>query len=342
MADVSRISRTQQGRLLGYQRGAVLRHIRNIAEYLDGSDVLLPNSLILALSADVRFRGRRGPRAGDHYTSVGTIELPLPRNGHPKPAWIVDGQQRAFALARCRRRGFPVVVNAFVAERAEMQREQFLRVNSTKPLPRGLITELLPEVDGIFPAQLAVRRIPSAVCNLLNSDPDSPFRGLIRRSSTNDHRGGRAVVSDAAVVQMIHDSLVSPRGCLFTYRNVASGTVDLAGVRDVLVTYWNAVRAEFPEAWGPPPSRSRLMHGAGIRSMGRVMDHVMKVINIKDPGVRAEVRRELKVLRPVCRWTAGTWEILDGMRWNAIQNVPSHVRALSEGLVRSYIQGRGQ
>ena len=39
-----------------------------------------------------------------------------------------------------------VPVNAFIADDVPSQRDQFLRVNNTRPLPRGLITELLPEV----------------------------------------------------------------------------------------------------------------------------------------------------------------------------------------------------
>jgi DGQHR domain-containing protein len=340
VAEIMRVGRSEHGRLLGYQRAEVRRHIRNITEYLDSEDVLLPNSLVLALSSEVRFRGLRGPRGGDSHASVGTIEIPIPTNGGPKPGFIVDGQQRALALSRSRRTGFPVVINAFVADHADVQREQFLRVNSTKPLPRGLITELLPEVKGVLPARLATRRVPSAICDLLNTDTESPFRGLIWRSSMAQQSRGRAVVADTAIVQMIHDSLLSPKGCLFTYRNTATGTVDVAGIRAVLVTFWNAVREEFSEAWGLPPSRSRLMHGAGIRAMGRVMDYVMKGIGPIDSRAGIRVRRELATLRPVARWTGGTWDIVNGMKWNEIQNVPSHVRALGEALVRNYLQAR--
>ena len=133
---------------------------------------------------------------------------------------------------------------------------------------------------------------------------------------------------------------MSPKGCLFTYRNVATGIVDLAGISRVLAIFWDAVRAEFPDAWGLPPTRSRLMHGTGIRSMGRVMDHVMKGIDAEDRRASSWVRRELRLLRPVCRWTSGTWEILNDLRWNEIQNVPTHVRALGEALVRSYLRAR--
>src|SRR5262249_23473669 len=155
VADISRVRRSEHGQLLGYQRAEVRRHIRNITDYLDGPDVLLPNSLVLALSPGGRFKGTRGRRGADSYASAGTIEIPIPRNGGPRPAWIVDGQQRAMALSRCQRKDFPVVVNAFVADGVAIHREQFLRVNSTKPLPRGLITELLPEVSGVLPSRLA-------------------------------------------------------------------------------------------------------------------------------------------------------------------------------------------
>src|SRR5438445_2010179 len=171
IADIARVGRDQGGRLIRYQQPAVTRHIKNIAEYLDSEAPLVPNSLIVALSETVRFTpiGRQTPGAA--YLVPGTITIPLPRNGGPRPAWIVDGQQRALALARSRRKDFPVAINAFVTDNVESQREHFLRVNSTRPLPRGLITELLPEVGGVLPRHLAIRRAPSRLGDLLSQDP---------------------------------------------------------------------------------------------------------------------------------------------------------------------------
>ena len=40
---------------------------------------------------------------------------------------------------------FPIAVNAFFVADAHEQKEQFILVNSTKPLPKGLLYELLPE-----------------------------------------------------------------------------------------------------------------------------------------------------------------------------------------------------
>src|ERR1043166_925458 len=62
LADISRLDRNDGGKLLGYQRPAVRKHIRGIVEYLNGEKVLFPNSIILALSSSVRFMKSRGPK----------------------------------------------------------------------------------------------------------------------------------------------------------------------------------------------------------------------------------------------------------------------------------------
>ena len=80
-------------------------------------------------------------------------------------------------------KGSSFPINAFIADDIELQRDQFLRVNNTKPLPRGLITELLPQVSSVLPSAMEAKKLPSALCDLLNTDDASPFKGLIIRSS---------------------------------------------------------------------------------------------------------------------------------------------------------------
>src|SRR4051812_37893713 len=96
------------------------------------------------------------------------------------------------------------------------------------------------ELPAVLPPRLAARRIPSAVCDWLNRSRDSPFRGLIRRASSAASPG--PVVTDTAVVKMVEGSLHAPSGCLFPYRNVATGETDLDGMCSLLVSYWTAVR----------------------------------------------------------------------------------------------------
>ena len=118
VAEISRITRDEDGKLLGYQRPDVRQHVQNIVDYLDSDSVIFPNSIILALSTSVKFKQSRGPGTDDGYAKSGTLEIQLPTGDGPKPAWIVDGQQRALALTKCKRRDIPIPVNAFVATNA--------------------------------------------------------------------------------------------------------------------------------------------------------------------------------------------------------------------------------
>lgn len=342
IAEISRISRNDAGKLIGYQRPEVKRHVQEIVDYLNGKDILFPNSLILALTSKVRFVRSRGPDVNDGMATSGTLEIPLPRPSGPKPAWIVDGQQRALALSMCKAKRFPIPVNAFVSDEVGLQRDQFLRVNNTKPLPRGLITELLPAISTQLPTHLSARRIPSAICDWLNQDERSPFRGLIRRASTAKANKEDTVVTDTSIVKMIEESLTSPSGCLFPYRNIATSETDFDGICFILVAYWTAVRETFPQAWGKPPAESRLMHGAGLRSMGRLMDRVMSGIDPRVPKAVALAKRELQFIAPICRWTDGMWEDLNDTRWDEIQNIHRHIRVLSNLLIRSYVQAKSK
>ena len=339
IADISRVSRDDLGELIGYQRPEVRSHIQEITDYLDGDQPLFPNPIIIALPSTVRFTCSRGPNVSDGIAASGTLEIPLRSgNGH-RPGWIVDGQQRAYALAAAKRQDFPVPVNAFIADSVDVQRDQFLRINNTKPLPRGLVTELLPKISTPLPPRLSVRKIPSALCDLLNSSDESPFRGLIRRPSASAAKGKNAVITDSSLIQALQESLTSPSGCLFPYRNLSSGETDFTGIWSALVLYWDAVKGTFPNAWGKPPAQSRLMHGAGIRAMGRLMDRIMASIDARQPGARELVTADLALLAPHCHWTEGRWDGL-GLRWNEIQNVPRHIHELSSFLMRTYLQAR--
>jgi DGQHR domain-containing protein len=341
IAEVSRVSRDETGKLIGYQRTEVKRHVQDIVEYLNSGNVLFPNSLILALSSRVKFTASRGPKVGDRNATPGILEIPLVKNGAPKPAWIVDGQQRALAISKSKRQSLPIPINAFIADDVEIQRDQFLRVNNTKPLPRGLITELLPEVSSPLPSTLEARKIPSALCELLNTDANSPFQGLIRRTSSSPAHRKRAMIADASIIKMIQESISSPSGCLFPYRNMASGETDFGGIWRILLAYWTAVKQTFPDAWGKPPSKSRLMHGAGLRAMGRLMDRVMSSINPNAADAVVRVKAELNVVAPLCRWTSGRWTDIGDLSWDEVQNVPRHIRLLSSFLVRTYVHHRG-
>ena len=338
IADISRISRDNDGKLIGYQRAGVRRHVQDIVDYLNEDSILFPNSIILALSSKVKFMKSRGPATGDGYAKAGIIKIPIPAEGSTKPAWIVDGQQRALALSKCeKRKNFPIPVNAFVADDVDLQRDQFFRVNSSKPLPKNLISKLLPEANSTLPGNIPVKKVPMAISGWLNEQKRSPFYRLVKRASNSSETKKTSVIDESAVEKMIQESFTQPSGCLFPFRNMATGETDIDGVTNLLVTYWSAVRDAFPAAWGKPPSKSRLMHGAGIRAMGRLMDRIMPNIKLSDENARAGTVRELKRITPICHWTKGYWEPIQ-LKWNEITYTPRHVNLLTNLLVRAYVQ----
>jgi DGQHR domain-containing protein len=328
IADIARLRRDEQ-ELKGFQRGEIKAHVNSIVQFLDSGKVLFPNAIILALSKDVEFASARGRKPGKicEVGDAGTLTIPIHPIGQ-RAAWIVDGQQRSLALARSTNKSIAVPVIGFVSDDIEAQREQFILVNKAKPLPKRLIDELLPEISVLLPRDLAARQLPSALCEMLNSDKDSPFFGLIKRESNPTSSSG--IVADSALIEAMRLSLKSPSGALGQFKRSGEGA-DANGMYDALVLYWRAVRDAFPEAWGKPTTQSRLMHSAGIRAMGALMDQIM----LRTDGASdrsSAVLAILKRLAPHCHWTSGRWEEINFV-WNEVQSTSQHISKLTEHLM---------
>lgn len=331
IAEISRIRRADNGQLDGFQRKEIREHIKEIVDYLDRGEVLFPNAIILAVNNDVEFKQARGrdPSGLLDVGQIGTLIIPL-RNQGQRSAWIVDGQQRALALAESRNREIPVPVVAFIAPEISVQREQFILVNKARPLPTRLINELLPEVDVHLPRDLAARKIPSELCRLLNVDPRSPFYRRIKQPSEESTE--EAVISDSAVIDVIRRSVNEPLGALAAYRGLVNGSVNTTEMYRVLLLFWGAVADVFPDAWALPPTHSRLTHSAGLKAMGILMDRMLDRYGTRSDPAKS-VHNALSRMTPYCSWTGGEWEGI-GMAWNDIQNVTRHIRMLTDQLLR--------
>jgi DGQHR domain-containing protein len=333
IADISRVERDEGDSLKGFQRPEIRNHVKGITEYLNQKDILFPNAIILAISREVRFVAARGtkPTGDEGLADAGTLTIPIHIEGE-RVAWIVDGQQRSLGLAQASNQSIAVPVIAFVSDSLAVQREQFILVNKAKPLPTRLINELLPETrEVLLPRDLLASKIPSEICGLLNREPGSPFFRLIKRPS--DKSSATGVVTDTPVIRMIRASIKNPLGALAPFKATSQEPTDLASMYQLLVTYWTAVKEVFPEAWGKDPTKSRLMHKAGIEAMGMLMDKICARLG-GNPDVK-DVRLELERVAPFCRWTSGTWDSL-GLAWNDIEGTGSDIRKLQDALVRAY------
>jgi len=322
-ATVSRVHR-KGGALEGYQRPEVMAHVRAIRRYLESDGAMLPNAIVVAFDNRVKFRAVAGADPSG-ISRLGTLVIPLEpnQNDADKPGWVVDGQQRSAAIRDADIESFPIAAVGFIARGDGEQRSQFILVNSTKPLPKGLIHELLPETQGQLPPAYLRKKLPAYLMTRLNVDSDSPFRGLIDTPTTAE-----GYIKDNSVLKMIENSLYD--GALYQYRDPQDGLGDDEEMLQHLKYYWHLVQECWPEAWALPPRKSRLTHGAGIQSLGYVMDFLTEGKPAPElPGL--EIEDALACLRSSAAWTTGTWELQPGdvRRWNGIQNTPNDVRLLA-------------
>jgi DGQHR domain-containing protein len=331
-AAVSRIRRDGDAQVEGYQRPEVRSHIASIRRYLESEAPMIPNALVVAFDKRVQFEPLPGAPAVS-YARPGTLIIPASGDqaDEDKPGWIVDGQQRSAAIRDARIGSFPVVVTAFITDSDEDQRSQFILVNSAKPLPKGLIYELLPATNGALPMPLQARRFPAVLLTRLNGQVRSPLYRKIRTPTTPE-----GIVKDNSILKMIENSLSD--GALYSYRDPATGTGDDEQMMDLLVAFWAAVRDVFADAWDKPPRHSRLMHGVGIVSLGFIMDAIFDRYSRKRVPRTDDFANDLSELREVCRWTSGFWDFGPGAqrKWNELQNTARDIQLLTNYLLFEY------
>jgi DGQHR domain-containing protein len=326
-AAISRVGRDDDLAIRGYQRPEVLSHINAIRAYIESETPMIPNGIVVAFDARVRFEPAIRPRNGDSGCETGVLIIPLDQD--ERPGWIVDGQQRAAAIRDAQVERFPIFVNAFVTEEVAEQRAQFILVNSTKPLPKGLIHELLPATDAPLPLALHKKRLPALLLERLNYDVDSPLQGRIRTPTS-----GGGSIKDNSVLKMLENSISD--GALYPYRFTDQGRPAVDEMLQILKAFWSAVSRVFDEAWDKPPRQSRLTHGLGIVSLGFLMDAIAEQFEQIEPDT-ADFEVHLRLIADLCAWTSGSWKIGPYQRrWNDFQNTPRDVQVVADHLLSNY------
>ena len=107
---------------------------------------------------------------------------------------------------------------------------------------------------------------------------------------------------------------------------------------ELLRNYWTAVARVFSAAWGLAPRKSRLMHGAGIVSMGFIMDTISDRLHDTHIPTVMHYEADLQPLKDLCRWTAGHWDFGGGQqrKWNELQNTSKDIELLANHLIAQY------
>lgn len=312
IATIERIARNGDGHLSGFQRPQIASHIQEIKDYLKRDDAVLPNPIVVAFTDNVSIR----------HISEEIVEVSINTQNGP-PGLIVDGQQRLSALSLIPEKNFKVFVSALLCKDDAELRRQFILINNTKPLPKSLIYELLPTVEGL-PHRFSSRSFAADLASRLTYDSTSSLKGLIHQ-----HTNPSGIISDTAIQKVIMNSIHD--GILREFMRNPDGPDKSF---NLISDFYRAVSLVFREAWvDRKPKNSRLVHGAGIVAMG----YVMEVLALSQ-GSRTweEFQKGLAPVVGKTAWTDGTWDFSPGDQraWNAIQNTPADIMTLAHYLMR--------
>lgn len=318
---IHRIGRDIDGHLSGFQRPQIAAHIHEIKDYLEKTDAVLPNPIVVAFTNNIWVEHLDG--------SLCRVTIDI---SDGPPGFVVDGQQRLTALSQMANKDFQVFVSALICSDEAELRRQFVLINNTRPLPKSLIYELLPTVDGL-PHRFENRTLAADFTAQLNFHASSSLRGMI-----NQHTNPSGIISDTAIQKVIMNSLSD--GIMREFMQNPDGR---RRSLELVSDFYRAVQKVFDKEWnGHTPKTSRLLHGAGIISMG----YVMEVLALLD-GARTwdQFAYGLSCLVGQTAWTSGEWNFGpdDKRNWKAIQNVNKDIVTLAQyllSIVRSDLRNR--
>lgn len=308
---IERIARDANGHLSGFQRPQIAAHIREIRDYLETLEAVLPNPIVVAFTSGIEVEAGQG---GACQVSIDVSHGPC--------GLIVDGQQRVTALSQVEGKDFQVFVSALVCRDETELRRQFVLINNTRPLPKTLIYELLPTVPGGLPRRMSERSIAADLTARMNRL--EPLEGRIRQ-----HTSPTGVISDIAIQKFFLNSLSDGAMRLLIPKD--NGVELCLGLAQ---EFFKAVAYVFRDAWEEQtPKTSRLVHGAGIVAMGYVMDLLHRS---DDACTWPDFAAGMNCLVDKVAWTSGEWDFGGGDRrhWKAIQNTGGDIATLTAYLTR--------
>jgi DGQHR domain-containing protein len=206
------------------QRSLDDTRIKNIGQYVQRQNSFLPNNIVLNLSKEVRYTPK-----GD----LGGGELIFPAE-KGKYGYILDGQHRLYGFKHSNGTHFDLPVAAFINAPKDVAYKVFADINSLQSKVNEVLLQLLRyEIQDIEAENLT----SVAIVHDLNNDADSVLKGRIKVYPQDR----RTWIKAPTLVKFV-TSIIGPGGALQGLTKEKQ--------KEILMSYFKALKNEYPFAWG--------------------------------------------------------------------------------------------
>jgi DGQHR domain-containing protein len=313
LRSIARIDRLDSLASEGNQREEIRKHVAEIKTGLE-SGTQVPNSVILVFKDEMVTDVDRTEQEADYPNShilitkldegqeYVTVEHKITTDSDPiivqklrvveisfpfrlaafdseKPVLLVDGQQRTAALNLADIEKCPMVVISVNAIRAsdDEAKDVFHIANSTVKINADFKRALLASM-GAAPGYLKSERNQAIATKILAlEDAGSPFFQKVMYQGVKYPKGSKPPVAYNSLFSVVR---------MFAEGSLKDFLKEPSTIAEVVKRTYSIIKNTWPEEWGVGPTKSRLMHGAGMRSTGHL---ILKKIGDKLPEYKGDI-----------------------------------------------------
>lgn len=217
LLDIAYFNPREIDRESGIQRPFKELRSKEIAEYIDSEDSVLPNNIIVSLKSEfVNFNN-------------GFLEIEQKKD----IAFVIDGQHRLRAFKYTSKGDFELPVSGFFDLSLSEIAEIFVKINyNQKPVSKSLVYDLLGISPEIFPQYYEAHEITK----VLNETVSSPWFGLIKMLGI-----GKGIITQATFITALESNKVLDQ---------VLKEFSKEGKIIILSNYFQAIKELFPDQWG--------------------------------------------------------------------------------------------
>ena len=272
-----------------------------------------------------------------------------------KPGWILDGQQRMWALENIAIASddpdslkligpATIAIGEFFDEDKETKlnfiRRTFSHANKTQNLPKNFRKDLIGTLDDYSQEMMTKKdkkdALISSIIRYLNTDNDSPFKDIIDMQNRGLPRIQGELISWGAMNYIIQEILK------YEAFNKEELPIPESDNRykfnlDLIKDYFNAIKQIYSSDWEQPVQnsrlRSRLVLSSFSRLIGKILHISIALSSDRETRFKEIVRENLKISEDErISFSVNSPLILN------LKNNQADIKALTENLIKIYAQ----